>query len=229
MNLKSQGGLTAADIPWKQIDTVLLDMDGTLLDLNYDNHVWNHLLPLAYAETQQMDPVIARETLFEHMLAIRGTMAFYTIAYWSDYTGVDLISLHQQAKHLVALRPGAGAFLSWLASTEKQSFLATNADRASVDIKQTQVDLTTMLTGVVSSHDYGYPKEDPLFWYELQNALAYDPSRTLFIDDNEPVLDAAEAAQIEFLVCVTRPDSNRPSRSEMRYPAYDHFQEIYVA
>ena len=25
-------------IDWKKIDTVLLDMDGTLLDLNFDNH-----------------------------------------------------------------------------------------------------------------------------------------------------------------------------------------------
>lgn len=33
-------------IAWKEIDTVLLDMDGTLLDLNFDNHFWKEFVPL---------------------------------------------------------------------------------------------------------------------------------------------------------------------------------------
>ena len=34
----------------RDIDTVLLDMDGTLLDLHYDNHFWLEHLPQRYAE-----------------------------------------------------------------------------------------------------------------------------------------------------------------------------------
>ena len=229
MSANFDKSIVATNIPWDEIDTVLLDMDGTLLDLNYDNHVWNQLLPQAYAEVQQMDPDTARETLFQHMLAIRGTMAFYTISYWQEYTGVDLLDLHKQARHLVSLRPGAEAFLGWLSTTEKRAILATNADRASVSVKQSQIDLAAMLDGVVSSHDYGYPKEDPEFWYALRAELGYEPSRTLFIDDNEPVLDAATAAGIGCLICVSRPDSNRPLRNDLNYPAFDHFQEIYSA
>ena len=36
-------------IDWDRIDTVLLDMDGTLLDLHYDNTLWNELLPARYS------------------------------------------------------------------------------------------------------------------------------------------------------------------------------------
>ncbi|MEC8348362.1 MAG: haloacid dehalogenase, partial [Pseudomonadota bacterium] len=28
-------------LDWQNIDTVLLDVDGTLLDLHYDNFVWD--------------------------------------------------------------------------------------------------------------------------------------------------------------------------------------------
>ncbi|HNG60363.1 MAG TPA: haloacid dehalogenase, partial [Cellvibrionaceae bacterium] len=36
-------------IPWQAIDTLLLDMDGTLLDLHYDNYFWLEYLPRAFA------------------------------------------------------------------------------------------------------------------------------------------------------------------------------------
>ena len=32
---------------WAHIDTVLLDLDGTLLDLAYDNHFWLEIVPAA--------------------------------------------------------------------------------------------------------------------------------------------------------------------------------------
>ena len=32
---------------WSKIDTVLLDMDGTLLDLHYDSHFWLNVIPAA--------------------------------------------------------------------------------------------------------------------------------------------------------------------------------------
>lgn len=33
------------DIAWQEVDTVLLDMDGTLLDLAFDNYFWQTLVP----------------------------------------------------------------------------------------------------------------------------------------------------------------------------------------
>ena len=41
-------------IDWQQIDTVFLDMDGTLLDLNFDNHFWLKHVPLRYSERYQL-------------------------------------------------------------------------------------------------------------------------------------------------------------------------------
>ena len=42
-------------IPWHEIDSVFLDMDGTLLDLHFDNHFWREHVPLRYAEKHNID------------------------------------------------------------------------------------------------------------------------------------------------------------------------------
>ena len=41
-------------IDWSCIDTVLLDMDGTLLDLHFDNFFWSEHLPRTYALRHQI-------------------------------------------------------------------------------------------------------------------------------------------------------------------------------
>ena len=35
---------------WDVVETIVLDMDGTLLDLSFDNILWNELLPRRYGE-----------------------------------------------------------------------------------------------------------------------------------------------------------------------------------
>lgn len=40
------------NIDWQAVDTVLLDMDGTLLDLAFDNYFWQKLVPETYGEQQ---------------------------------------------------------------------------------------------------------------------------------------------------------------------------------
>lgn len=42
------------DIDWQAVDTVLLDMDGTLLDLAFDNYFWQKLVPETYGEQQDL-------------------------------------------------------------------------------------------------------------------------------------------------------------------------------
>jgi putative hydrolase of the HAD superfamily len=54
----------------------------------------------------------------------------------------------------------------------------------------------------------------------------FDPVRTLFIDDNRAVLDAAARFGIRHLYTVTRPDSARPHRDGLAYPAFDDFAEL---
>jgi HAD superfamily hydrolase (TIGR01509 family) len=216
----------AGSLNWQEIDCVLLDMDGTLLDLNYDNRVWNELVPQAYASKAGIPLVQAQQTLLAHMKEIRGTIEFYNFDYWIAFTGIDLVAVHQQATDLVAYRPGALAFLRWLKTTGRTSILATNAHPDSVRVKDANVNICVEVDAVVSSHEYGAPKEADEFWLALFKAHAHDLERCLFIDDNEPVLDAARRCGIGHLLAVATPDSARPRRTQLRYPSFDDFAEI---
>ncbi|MEM7098744.1 MAG: HAD-IA family hydrolase [Pseudomonadota bacterium] len=226
MNLHSSASANPDRPDWKGIDTVLLDMDGTILDLNYDNYVWNTLVPYAFAEGANISIEDARDRMRSRMMEKRGSIDFYRFNHWSEFCNIDMIDLHEQATHLIQLRPGTDRFIHWLRQQNRQILIATNADRKSFDIKQTQIDLKGLADEVISSHDYNCPKESQTFWDTLHDRYAYDPARTLFIDDNEPVLEAAAKAGIGHLLCVNRPDSNQPKRENLRYPSFDHFEEI---
>ena len=79
-------------IRWDAVDTVLLDMDGTLLDLVYDNTLWNSVLPERFSETHSLSLEIARDHLFSHMTERQGELEFYCLDYWAEFTSLDVVA-----------------------------------------------------------------------------------------------------------------------------------------
>lgn len=213
-------------IAWQSIDTVLLDMDGTLLDLKYDNRVWSELLPQAYAQRQGIPVKQARDQLLGHMQSILGTINFYRFDYWREFTGLDMIHLHQQATGLIEFLPGAQTFLKALMLANKRTVVVTNADRQSLQVKEPVLQLTSQVDRVVSSHDYGAPKEQSAFWQALHHDIAFDPNRTLFVDDTPRVLDAARQFGIKHLLAVARPDSQRANRDTLGWRSFEHYDQL---
>ncbi len=228
MNHTESGSLNLTRLDWGNIQTVLLDMDGTLLDLNYDNKVWNELVPTAFAQRHGLAIDDARTDLLSHMREIRGTIDFYSFDYWIAHTGIDLQGVHRQATDLIAFRRDAREFLTWLQEHGHRSIIATNAHWDSIKIKDEFSGVCSMVDSVVSSHDYGHPKEDPGFWEAISDdGHLTDRSSTLFIDDNEDVLSAAAEAGIGYILCVSTPDSNRAERSGLKFPSFSDFQSLY--
>jgi HAD superfamily hydrolase (TIGR01509 family) len=213
-------------IKWNDIDTVLLDMDGTLLDLNYDNVLWNERLPERYATHHGVTAHAARETLERHFIETRHTIEHYCLDYWARFTQLDMLSLHRELAHLIRYRPHAETFLDRLKATGRRAVLVTNAHRGGLSIKDERTGLTARLDHAFSSHDFRAPKESAEFWVRLNDALPFDSSRTVLIDDNAAVLSAAERHGISQLITVTQPDSGRPPRSELAHVAFNGFDEI---
>ena len=213
-------------IDWQTIDTVLLDMDGTLLDLKYDNTLWNQLVPDRYCDARPRATETTRRELLQHMMDTRHTLEFYSLDYWARYTGLEIVALHHELAHLVRYRPGAEAFLGWLQRNGLRRILVTNAHRDSLSVKDSYSGLCRAMHATVSSHDYGHPKESRSFWERLAANHPFDSSRTLFIDDSQAVLDAAASFGIGHLLTVRQPDSGRPSRAGLAFPAFDHFSEL---
>jgi putative hydrolase of the HAD superfamily len=213
-------------IDWSAIDTVLLDMDGTLLDLHFDNHFWQHHLPRRFAEHHGLDPETSIRELHARFEREQHRLQWYCTDYWSAQLGLDVTSLKREVAHLIAERPRAGALLEQLGARGRRRILVTNAHRDSLNLKLSRTLIGAGLDRMISSHDYGMPKEDPAFWHHLAADLSFDPLRTLFIDDSEPVLDAARAYGIAHLLCIIQPDSQRGPREQLRFPALADFDDI---
>ncbi len=216
-------------IDWDAIDTVLLDMDGTLLDLYYDNTLWNELLPERYGALHALTPAEARERLLAHMRQHHGTLNFYCLDYWAEFTGLDIVGLHEELTALIRYRPSALHFMGWLRQRGKRALLVTNAHRDSLRVKNLHANVVDHLDADISCHDYGAPKESADFWNALMAAHPFDPHRTLFIDDNHHVLGAAAAFGIRHLLTVVQPDSGQPHRQNLDYPAFNDFRELLPA
>ena len=220
---------TKPAINWQDIDTVLLDIDGTLLDLHYDNFVWDQVVPEAYAQLKQLSYAEAKEQLFAQMHQVLGSIEFYSFDFWQQQTGLDITDLHRQHSRLIGFRADAEAFLDWLGASELRAIIATNADHNSLQIKESVMGVSKRVDQIYSSQDFSCPKEHQDFWQQLQKQCGFDPQRTLFLDDTERELNAAAEFSIREVWHVRTPDSQRGPRAESIHPSLDQFHEIYPA
>ena len=213
-------------LDWDAIDTVLLDLDGTLLDLNFDNHFWKIHVPTRYAEKNGVSFEQACSQIYPHMVAIRGTLDWYSIHYWSNYLDMDIAALKMEMHHLIKPRPGVIEFLHTLRDHQKTLVLTTNAHPDTLAIKFTQVPLSDHFDQIVTSHQLGAPKETPSFWRYLSETISFDPARSILIDDHPGVLAAARDFGVSVLLTIHQPDLSQPAQPENGFDAVVHFNQI---
>ena len=213
-------------LPWNAIDTVLLDMDGTLLDLHFDNHFWLQHLPQRYAEHHGVSRALAEAELLPLFREHAGTLNWYCTDFWSRELNLSIRDLKREVAHLIALRPDADTFIQALRQAGKQVVLITNAHRDSLSLKLERIELAPYFDRLISSHDYGFPKEDQQFWSALQADFAFEPARALFIDDSLPILRSARTFGIAHLLAVRQPDSRQPAKDSQEFAAVDDYREL---
>jgi len=213
-------------IDWKKIDTVLLDMDGTLLDLNFDNHFWKEFVPLKFAEKQGLSIEAAKLQLQPRFKSMEGKLEWYCLDYWSDVLELDIAGLKAEISGLISVLPHVTEFLEKVHRSPKKVYLVTNAHRRSLGLKMEKTCLQEFFDAIISSHDLGFPKEHADFWRLLQQRIAFEKQTTLLIDDSLAVLNSAKQFGIAHLISVSRPDSRLPIKEIAGYPAIEDFREL---
>ena len=215
-------------LDWSNIDTVLLDMDGTLLDLHFDNYFWLTHLPRRYAELFGLDQQGVSDKISRRLSERQGTLEWYSTDFWTRELGVDIVALKREVQHLIDERPKVIEFLRNLFLHGKRRILVTNADKNSIEIKLSQTSIGCHLDRIVSSHDFGAPKEQNEFWDMLNEHMFFDPSRTLFIDDSEPVLRSAKRYGIINLLGIARPDSQLAAKTSGEFVTIEDFDDLLL-
>lgn len=213
-------------IPWHDINSVFLDMDGTLLDLYFDNHFWQEHVPLRYAEHHNISIEAARAELVPRFREKEGTLDWYCVEYWSRELNLDIVQLKREVHHLIAVHEHVTEFLQRTRTAGKRVVMVTNAHEKSLALKMEVTGLVDAFDALVCSHDIGYPKEDLRFWDRLGDVERFDRKTTLFIDDSLPVLRTARDFGIGHILAVRKPDSRSPARDTGEFAAIDSFQDI---
>jgi len=211
---------------WDEIDCVLLDMDGTLLDKYFDDYFWEHYVPKIYARINGLSPDEARQRLLSRYRTVEATLQWTDLDYWSEQLGLDIPELKCRIEHLIQIHPHVIDFLSFLDKKGKQIHLVTNAHSKTLAIKLRKTRIGAYFTGIICSEVVGEAKEQPLFWKKLEGVIGFDKRRTLLADDTVPVLAAAREYGIAYLVHIARPSSRKPVSYSNDFPSIAYFNEL---
>lgn len=197
---------------FEECETLMLDMDGTVLDLAYDNFMWLTHVPERYAVANDISPAEARKKLIAEFNKAGGDLRWYCLDHWSEFLGLDIIQLHRDHHHRIDYLPGAREFLEVVRERHIRVLMVTNSHIETLNLKDEVTGVTEYFDGIHSSHHYGYAKERQEFWHALQEAEYFNPATTLFVDDTHRVLQSAATFGVEKSVAITRPDTSEPHR-----------------
>lgn len=213
---------------WGRVDTVLLDMDGTVLDLAFDTLFWGRIVPQRYAEQRGIAMTEALDHLTPLFRARQGTLEWYSTDFWSEQLSIDIKSLKREAGEHIGFLPGVCNFLERLGETGRRVVLVTNAHGDSLEIKLERTRLDRFFDAMFTSHEFGAPKEDVEFWSKLAERESFDPRRTLFVDDSIAVLRAAREFGIEQLLAISQPVSDGDVRQIEEFSSIRSLAELSI-
>ena len=211
---------------WNTVEAILLDMDGTLLDLAFDNHFWQEAVPTIYAAEKGISLEQSRGDLGQYYEEHHGTLNWYCTDFWTDKLKLDIIKHKTALADKIALRPGTQEFLQRVSESDKKVILVTNAHPETLRVKLEQTGIDQYFDALYSSHQFNQPKESPIFWAQLEKAIKTPLSNCLFVDDTESILIQAQQSGVKHVVMVEQPDMTIPARNIVALPSVNLLTEL---
>ena len=212
-------------IDWTQIDEILLDLDGTLLDLNFDLHFWLEYLPIIYSEKHKIRIEDAKNTLLKMLDAEIGTLNWYCLDFWRNKLDLDIVQLKRNVSHLIQVHPNVVEFLTKAKLINKKIYLVTNAHRKTIKLKMQATKIEHYFDDIISSHDFGFAKQEQHFWHELTRNIGLKKERAIFFDDSQDVLHAARKFNIGQIIAISKPSSKLDAKEVSGFINIENFSQ----
>ena len=216
-------------VDWNQVQDVLLDMDGTLLDRHFDNFFFEEELPRRYAVKQGLQFDASRERLMAMYRSVEGELAWTDLDYWTGRVGIDVVGMHRELQHMIGFLPGAQQFLEAVRAKGKRIVVLTNAHHTGVAVKSAKTGLDRYVDRIVDAFEVGYLKMRTEYWPACRRLVGFDPSRALYVDDDESCLDAASRYGIAAIVHSAKSSSQLPPERSSHFPSVEHLSVLLNA
>lgn len=212
-------------LDWDAIDTVLLDMDGTLIDHHYEAFFWDKLLPKAYARKHRISFGEARQRLKRIYSRQKNTFNWADIDFWQRELGMHLWKMRFQLGHLIRLHPHTLRFLKFLKKRNKRVYLVTGSMPKDRKFKLRHAGIGKYFDAIYSQSDAGVSKYEAAFWERLQKKTGFEKSRALLIDDSLEVLKTAKSFGI-MTVLKGKYNSRKPAVSARGFVCVRHLDGL---
>ena len=169
---------------FKDIECLLIDMDGVILDNAYDNDFWQNQIPEVIADSKGIAFDDAKRLAIQIFNYKKNTKDWYDVDYWSNMLSIDIEAQKRSEKSFsrISLYDGVIDTLSVLKNKTKM-ILITNAHRKTLNIKLEKYNLTPYFDEMVCAHELHYVKEDIQLWYMLRSKYRLDYEKTLLVED----------------------------------------------
>jgi putative hydrolase of the HAD superfamily len=175
--------------PMKKI--VSFDLDGTLVNGQFGDMVWNHGIPEEFAEEYAIPFEKAKELVRrEYELVGDSNLAWYDIEYWLDRFDLPVTAdaLLERYESYIALLPGAQEVLEIL-QKKYTLVIASNAARIFVEKELSRTGIAHHFTHIISATtDYQLVKKEGIFYKKLCSILNVSPDEVIHVGDH-PIFD----------------------------------------
>ena len=187
---------------------ILSDLDGVILDLNYDIKFWQSWLPEHVANQTNQSIEETQAEIQAEINRQRGTLNFYNLNYWDDLLNVDCMQIIKEKEEKCSYLEGSHEALQRLSTLKNPKHILTNGDPRVQEYKAHSQDFRRFFDSIFYSMHAGYPKEEKEFWALARHNLNLDFEDAIFIDDDFKVITAATKVGIKQVIWIT-PGKNR--------------------
>tara|TARA_B100000965_G_C19558296_1_gene743272 strand:+ start:293 stop:964 length:672 start_codon:yes stop_codon:yes gene_type:complete len=187
----------------KDIECLLIDMDGVILDNTYDNNFWQNQIPGVLSKKKNISFDDAKRLAIQIFNFKKNTKDWYDLDYWSNMLGIDIEAEKRSEESLSKIKLYDNV-TSTLAELKKQTrlILITNAHRKTLNIKLEKFDIKPYFHEMICAHELYYVKEDLQLWYMLRSKYKLDYEKTILVEDTINNIRVALSAGVSSAIYV---------------------------